>query len=444
MSVGGLAIEQDELVDMSAEQLLVFAEVEHAKRLDAERNILKAAYQWAVRHNPDALPPTDKRGRERAKPAGAVGTPLITEYAAAAFAARIQTSPYGAKKLIADSVDIHHRLPKLAEGVRDGSTRAGHARHVAQATRDLSPEQAAWVDGEVAESADGRLAWSRFEALVEGKVAASAPELARLREEAAEKDRFVRLSRVNKHGIATLTVRDHVAALMSSDVAITAVAKALDDKMPGTTLMERRLAAFARMTNPDAHVDLDAGPIKPKVKINLHLYGDQDGIGSIARMEGHGPVTTAWVRQLIEHIAGQVRIAPVIDLAGQAPVDSYEIPSRLRDAVHLVHGGDIFPFAANTGRKVDIDHTLPYSQGGETRVGNLGPMTRTHHRIKTHAGWEARQPFPGIVIWRDPYGAYYLVDQTGTRRVTSPTAGGNSDLRPDLHTATIVLNGLAA
>jgi hypothetical protein len=50
-------------------------------------------------------------------------------------------------------------------------------------------------------------------------------------------------------------------------------------------------------------------------------------------------------------------------------------------------------------------------------VGNYGPMTRTHHRIKTHGNWDVQQPFPGIYLWRDPHGAHYLVDHTGTRRL---------------------------
>lgn len=44
-------------------------------------------------------------------------------------------------------------------------------------------------------------------------------------------------------------------------------------------------------------------------------------------------------------------------------------------------------------------------------------MTTTHHRIKTHGSWQVRQPFPGIFVWRDPHGAFYVVDHTGTRRL---------------------------
>ncbi|HVK27955.1 MAG TPA: HNH endonuclease signature motif containing protein [Nocardioides sp.] len=271
------------------------------------------------------------------------------------------------------------------------------------------------MDGEVVEIADGRLAWTRFEAVVEGKVAAASPELARAKEEAAAKDTFIRRSRIDKHGIATLTIRDHAAMIMGAEAGIDATATALETEMPEATKQQRRLAAFALLTNPNSHVDLTVGPVKPKVEIVLHCTPDS----AIARMEGHGPVTTAYARHLVAHIASQVKVQPVIDLNQGAAVDAYEIPQKLREAVHLIHPGDTFPYAANLSRKVDLDHQVPYSEGGPTSTDNLGPLTRTHHRIKTHAGWDVRQPFPGIVIWRDPHGAHYLVDQTGTRRITA-------------------------
>ena len=44
-------------------------------------------------------------------------------------------------------------------------------------------------------------------------------------------------------------------------------------------------------------------------------------------------------------------------------------------------------------------------------------MVGLHHRIKTHGDWQVKQPFPGLYLWRDPHGATYLVDHTGTRRL---------------------------
>jgi hypothetical protein len=87
---------------------------------------------------------------------------------------------------------------------------------------------------------------------------------------------------------------------------------------------------------------------------------------------------------------------------------------------------DTFPFSPNTSRSHQVDHTQPYRHGaeaegaGQSRMGNYGPMTTGHHRIKTHGRWQVKQPYPGIYLWRDPHGAYYLVDHTGTRRLEQP------------------------
>ena len=413
----------DGLDGMGKAGVLAFAEASHATRLQAERELLTAAYRWAVLHNPDRLAPfspraTD-RATERARPAGAAGTPLITEYAAASFGARIQTSPYGAKRLIADAVDLRHRLPHLQTGIDAGTVRVGHARHVAAATRDLTDDEAAWVDREVPPCADGRLGWARFTALVEGKVAAAAPETAAAAERAAALEHGIRMSRVNKHGTATLTVRGDAATIMAIDHTARLGAAQLEESMPDATVGQRQVTALATA----------AGANAPRAKIYLHLTPDSP----ITRMEGHGPLTTGFVHHLMRDILEdrQVRVTPVIDLNRTIAVDAYEIPTRLREAVHLIHPGDVFPFATNTTRRVDLDHALAYSDGGATATGNLGPLTRTHHRIKTQdqedgTGWEVRHPFPGIVIWRDPHGAHYLIDPTGTRKITGTTGDQGS------------------
>ena len=156
----------------------------------------------------------------------------------------------------------------------------------------------------------------------------------------------------------------------------------------------------------------------PTVTLHVHTYAGHEPT-DVARAEGHGPVTEQWVR---EHLGPHARftIRPVLDLEGQAPVDAYEIPDRHRQAVHLMTPADTFPWGVSTTRTQQIDHTEAYRHGGppgQSRVGNYGPMTTFHHRIKTHGGWQVRQPFPGVYVWRDPHGATYVVDHSGTRRL---------------------------
>ena len=139
----------------------------------------------------------------------------------------------------------------------------------------------------------------------------------------------------------------------------------------------------------------------------------------IARVEGCGPVTETWIRDHLSPHAN-VTIRPVLDIEGQAPVDSYEIPDRHRQAVHLMTPADTFPYSTSL-HPSEIDHTKPYQHGdaavgaGQSRIGNYGPMSTPHHRLKTHGRWTVKQPLPGIYLWRDPHGALYLVDHTGTR-----------------------------
>ncbi len=47
-------------------------------------------------------------------------------------------------------------------------------------------------------------------------------------------------------------------------------------------------------------------------------------------------------------------------------------------------------------------------------------MSRFHHMIKTFGPLEVRQPFPGIYIWKNQHNQFFLVDHTGTRRITQP------------------------
>ena len=103
-----------------------------------------------------------------------------------------------------------------------------------------------------------------------------------------------------------------------------------------------------------------------------------------------------------------------------APVDAYEIPNRHRRAVQILTPADTFPYGACLSHEdMQDDHTIPWDPDGppgQSRIGNYGPMTITHHRIKTHGRWQVQQPFPGIYVWRDQHGAFFLVDNTGTRR----------------------------
>jgi hypothetical protein len=57
--------------------------------------------------------------------------------------------------------------------------------------------------------------------------------------------------------------------------------------------------------------------------------------------------------------------------------------------------------------RCDLDHTVPYDQGGRTCECNLGPACRRHHRAKQAPRWHLEQHKPGEMTWRLPSGRTY-------------------------------------
>jgi hypothetical protein len=204
---------------------------------------------------------------------------------------------------------------------------------------------------------------------------------------------------------------------------------------------DEQVAEAARAGNPiltglpDPHAwlgwlaGLDWKRMLPQVLLYLHASHEAVAAGEgVARLEdADGPLGPVLLTQLAALFGPDtpVTVKPVLDLADVAPQDAYEARGRLREAVRLVHPHDAFPHAASTSPKLDLDHPIPYrpvragGPPGQTHLGNQAPLSRFHHRIKTHSAWQLRQPETGVYLWRSPHGYYFQTDQDGTHRLTA-------------------------
>ncbi len=277
-----------------------------------EIEILRAAVQHAYLNNADTLDPDEsaKPGRERARRVGGAGTPEVTEFAAAELGARLGMSTISAGMLMADGLDLRHRLPQLWRRVEAGEVRVYLARLVARKSRDLTPEQAAYVDSRVAPYADGRLTWSRFQALVEGAVAAADPDATAEAERRAAQQQVARPTRAedDDHGMRGFFIRATVPIIALLDATLDRLAAYLADHGDDDPVEQRRVKALVLLCRPDlgstrstddttaATPGIDWKALLPRVVIYAHLYAGADTDG-IARIEGGGPVTESWVRE---------------------------------------------------------------------------------------------------------------------------------------------------
>jgi len=174
----------------------------------------------------------------------------------------------------------------------------------------------------------------------------------------------------------------------------------------------------------DALREVDLTPLAPKAVLYVHLHeAAVHGANAVARVEGLGPVTLVGLQALLARTS--LTVKPVLDLSDRVRTTAYEHPESLKERVYLSTGGDYWPYATSTARKVDYDHPTPYDDTGppgQTGTHNSGPLGRRHHRWKTHAGYRSRQCGQARYVWLTPHGLGFIVDHHGTRPIPAKHA----------------------
>ena len=448
-----------EVTDLDDVGLLDLARAVERRERAAARAKLRLAYQWCVSH-----PATEETGAaswgtptlpglpdERL---GGEGTPAVAAFTPEPMALALGVSTESAMALLADTLDLVHRLPAVWAQVEDLAVPAWKARRIAQATHSLSLAAAAYVDEQVATRAD-RAGWPTVQSVIDQAVARFHPQQVAVRERRGRHgwhvtldhrpalDGFTGTSTLTASGdtLAFTRLHDHVcdhAALLGR----------LGDPDP---LGARKAKALAALADQQTTIELPIEPgettrieLAPAPPTRTHLYlhlGLTDATeltsGALGRAERLGPATATTIREWVGH--SQVTITPVLDLARTDSVDRHDPPGWMRELVVLRDPTCVFPHCARPARSCDLDHIEAYDTGppetgpplGQTRPGNLAPLCRRHHRAKTFGGWSYTMPEPGTYLWNTPYGDHFLRDHTGTRDATPDRPRFDSDRSAD-------------
>ncbi len=87
--------------------------------------------------------------------------------------------------------------------------------------------------------------------------------------------------------------------------------------------------------------------------------------------------------------------------------DGYQPGRALAHLIKIRNPTCTAPGCRRPAHACDIDHVVPYGQGGRTCECNCGPLCRFHHQCKQAEGWRLRQPAPGVFSWTMPHGRSY-------------------------------------
>lgn len=462
----------DDLSDLDSAGLLARAsEAVQARRL-AETNDLEVLAQWAAVHSSDPTEGPDgavaRRIGDVLVQVGGDGTPGVQDFCLGEIALARGTGVMASRHALADVLDLQHRLPLTWAVCRRGECEVWVARRIAKLSRHLSADKVGLVDSAMSRMIATESAGRVLE-VAEAKVIEADPALHDERSEAERRRRFAHLGRTDEFGLRLLIARLDAGEAVAVEATVCRVAEIIEPRHPEAAPDELRALAFAWLarpaelfallleqdtpdseTDPELDLDLDlAEPVQPELPralafpadlldalrdidltalaprgvLHVHLHeAALHGTDGVARVEGFGPITISRLTELLARL--DVTIQPVKDLSDRVRYTAYEHPESLRDQVHLVTGGDYWPYASSTSRKVDLDHPTPFDHGAgrepppdQTGSHNSGPLGRRHHRWKTHAGYQSRQCGKGRYVWLTPNGLGFLVDHAGTHRI---------------------------
>ncbi|WP_179229008.1 DUF222 domain-containing protein [Parenemella sanctibonifatiensis] len=461
------------------------------EKLQAEAREFMQAAAFADLYDSDwyaiAYPAGSGTLGERLVRLGGDSTPLVAEFCVLELSAALGMAEEEGHMLLADALALRHRFPKTWEVLGEGRLRVWQVRHVVSKTRELPAELCAKIDAQVADFGTS-MSKRALEKLVEAIALEHSPEAAQNAHDAQLANRHVYIDRQGEgvtrevnasvdvrtavhldaqlnrlatilgqsqlegDGDKTMGSRDVRRAIALGILATPARAlhllqesliDALDDEELAAAPADEAADGGCPMADSSAHtcgvVTVDPVKLLPKAQLVVHVTDASLKDGGIARVEGVGPVLTAWLKELLAD--SHVTVRPVLAPDQLWATEAYEIPEAMREWVALRNPRSIFPFSSRNSRNLDLDHTTPWAParpaavpdgdppGGPpgdkdlplTNPGNLGPLGRKQHRAKTHAGWRVCQPSPGVFIWTSPLGLNYLVTPSHTWLIHDPT-----------------------
>jgi hypothetical protein len=387
--------------------------------------------------------------------------PHIAEHVTDEVAAALTLTARAADNLVDFSTRLQ-TLPATRAALWRGEIDRARAWVIADAVTGLAPGHAAAVEAAVIGAA-GRQTTGQLRAAVRRAVLAADPAAADRRRQEAQKDARVE-TWSEPAGTAALAGRDLPAAeVLAADRRIGALARQL--KTAGAPYGMEALRArvytalllgvpvqelHARLVPADAGTSQSPGPLPlPPVTGTLNLTMPVStwlGGAAPGEVPGFGPVPAGDARALARLLAAApaagicltltgadgtaaahgcakparatrpgrvagltVTIAPLAygtcDHQHESP--GYQPSARLRHMIIVRQRTCSFPGCRASAVACDLDHTVPFDQGGRTCWCNLAPLCRRHHKAKQAAGWTLTQTSPGNLTWTLPHGRTY-------------------------------------
>ncbi|GAA2173217.1 HNH endonuclease signature motif containing protein [Agrococcus versicolor] len=362
-------------------------------------------------------------GVERARVLGG-DVAMHVRSVAAEVGVRMRLSDRTVEAQLSEAMDLVDSWPTVVDAFATARIGRGHLRVIVEAggplaTSEVDPEQRAAYAAEMIALAETTTP-ARVRRVARRRADAFLAEPIAVRHRRARDDRHVRVS-PGDDGMAH--VHAFVPAVLAAGIEhrLLAGARSKADDDPRTIdqwradafcelLLTGSGAATSERTDSGEAVERPGllGAIAAVVQITIPVTtltgaGDRpatlDGVQPVdpetARALAGGAAT--WERLLTDPIDGTV-----------LEVDAYRPSAAQLRHLRARDRSCRFPGCGAQARQADVDHTIAWSDGGTTSLGNLASLCRRHHTLKHATAWTVSQPHPGELHWASPLGHAYV------------------------------------
>jgi 5-methylcytosine-specific restriction endonuclease McrA len=145
----------------------------------------------------------------------------------------------------------------------------------------------------------------------------------------------------------------------------------------------------------DALVALATGRSVPKAVVHVDVDAaafarGRTQPGETCRIRGVGPIPVGVAQRLASEGIVKVIERDGVDVRRVAHLGR-TIPEHLRTALEARDPACVVP-RCDRRTDLEIDHVVPFAQGGETRLDNLARLCGFHHAQKSYHGWRLTGP----------------------------------------------------
>jgi hypothetical protein len=299
---------------------------------------------------------------------------------------------------------VLERMPLVAASLASGEIDPAAAGLLASA-RQMCPEAFAELEGVLVDAARA-LGLGDLRRVVERFRQAADAERAEL----AEDRRYARRGLYVSPTLDGMVRVDGDLDAETGQALISALRAVMDTEARGRAGPDRRTPAQRRADALGeicrAWLDRSDRPTvageRPHVVVTVDLEALR-GLPGAAELEDAGPITPEAARRL----ACDARVSRVITGPGSRPLEvgrsSRVVPPALRRALVVRDRGCRFPGCGRPPGWCDAHHVVHWADGGETGLGNLVLLCRSHHRL-IHRGFRVRMA-DGVPVFAGPDGS---------------------------------------